>query len=155
MIEAWGRGVEKVIDACRKSGLKEPDFRYEKTGLWVEFVFSIQETESTAQETEESTQENEKTTQENEETTQEIEATTQENEISTQETTQQKILLSIQDKPDITRRELAEKVGISSNGVKYHLDKLKNRGVIRHVGATKKGYWEILIVPDNKREPRR
>jgi ATP-dependent DNA helicase RecG len=155
MIEAWGRGVEKVIDACRKSGLKEPDFRYEKTGLWVEFVFSIQETESTAQENEETTQETESTTQENEETTQEIEATTQENEISTQETTQQKILSSIKDKPDITRRELAEKVGISSNGVKYHLDKLKNRGVIRHVGATKKGYWEILIASENKREQRR
>ena len=130
MIEAWGRGVEKVFDACRKSGIKAPDFRYEHTGLWVEFVFSNQETE--------------KTTQEIEIATQEAGETTQETEKTTQETTQQKILTYIKDKPDLTRRELADKIGISSNGVKYHLDKLKNRGVIRHVGATKKGHWEIL-----------
>ncbi|KPA11194.1 transcriptional regulator [Candidatus Magnetomorum sp. HK-1] len=145
MIEAWGRGVEKVFDSCRKSGIEKPDLRYEKTGLWVEFKSTTQEIEQTIQENEifakGTTQEIEQATQE---TTQEIKQTIQENVKNTQQMTQQKILINIKERPEITRRELAEKVGISSNGVKYHLDKLKDKGIIQHVGPTKKGHWEIL-----------
>ena len=67
------------------------------------------------------------------ETTQEIE-----------ETTQEVILRLIKTNPAITRKGLAEKTGLTSDGVKYHLDKLREQGVIRHVGATKKGYWEVM-----------
>ena len=39
-------------------------------------------------------------------------------------------------------------VGTSWNegkdGIKKQLDKLKKAGRIRHVGATKKGHWEII-----------
>jgi len=38
---------------------------------------------------------------------------------------------------------MAELVGISENGVKYHLKKLKREGKITHIGPTKKGYWKI------------
>ena len=44
----------------------------------------------------------------------------------------------------MTRRQMAEIIGISENGIKYHLDKLKSSGVIRHVGPTKAGHWEVL-----------
>jgi ATP-dependent DNA helicase RecG len=83
------------------------------------------------------TQEINKTTQE---TTQEIKETTQE----IKETTQETILALIKINPAITRKELAEKIGITPNGIKYHLDKLRRQGVIRHVGATKKGSWELV-----------
>jgi ATP-dependent DNA helicase RecG len=72
-----------------------------------------------------------------EETTQEINGTTQ-------ETTQEIILALIKINPAITRKELAEKIGITPNGIKYHLDKLRKQGVIRHIGATKKGCWELV-----------
>jgi len=137
MIEAWGRGVEKVFDSCLRFGLKKPNLRYEKTGLWVEFIFTTQEVEQTIQE-------NDTSTQEIEQTTQEDNPTTQENKTTTQEMTQQRVLSYIKKKPEITRRELAEKIGISTNGIKYHLDKLKFKGIIQHVGPTKRGYWEIL-----------
>jgi len=39
MIEAWGRGIERMLEACRTANLSEPEFRYEQTGLWVEFRF--------------------------------------------------------------------------------------------------------------------
>ncbi|MBF0451142.1 MAG: putative DNA binding domain-containing protein [Candidatus Magnetomorum sp.] len=145
MIEAWGRGVEKVFDSCRKSGLEKPDLRYEKTGLWVEFKPTTQEiTQEIEKATQEIDQTTQETTQEIDQTTQEFDQTTQENEKTTQQMTQKRILSYIKEKPEVTRRELAEKVGISSNGVKYHLKKLKGKGIIRHVGATKKGHWEIL-----------
>ena len=37
MVEAWGRGVEKMITACKIYGVPEPVFRGETDGLWVEF----------------------------------------------------------------------------------------------------------------------
>ena len=42
MIEAWGRGIEKVMQACREQGLAPPKLRYEKLGLWVEFSLGDQ-----------------------------------------------------------------------------------------------------------------
>ena len=74
------------------------------------------------------------------ETTQEIAATTQE----TTTTTQERILALLRAEPEITRRRLAERVGITPDGVRYHLNKLRAAGAIRHVGATKSGRWEVL-----------
>ena len=73
-------------------------------------------------------------------TTQEIDATQE----TTQETTQEKILVLLRDDPRLTRRALAEQLGITPDGIKYHLGKLGKAGRLRHVGAKKKGRWEIL-----------
>ena len=61
----------------------------------------------------------------------------------TQETTQEKIITYLKAEPTLTRKLLAQKVGISENGVKYHLNKLRLAGKIRHVGPTKAGRWEV------------
>ncbi len=63
---------------------------------------------------------------------------------TTQETTQERILALLRTDPELTRNALAERVGISADGVKYHLARLREAGRIRHVGPTKKGHWEIL-----------
>ena len=68
----------------------------------------------------------------------------------TQDTTQEKIFSLLKHKQEITRNEIAEIIEISPDGVKYHLNELRRSGRIRHVGATKKGYWEILEEKDNK-----
>lgn len=38
---------------------------------------------------------------------------------------------------------MAEKLGLTSDGVKYHLTVLKNRHVLHYEGPTKKGRWVI------------
>ena len=35
-------------------------------------------------------------------------------------------------------------VGITEDGVKYNLNKLKNNGIIERIGPAKGGYWKIL-----------
>ncbi|APC16589.1 hypothetical protein BLL42_12935 [Pseudomonas frederiksbergensis] len=67
--------------------------------------------------------------------------TTQE---TTQKTVQGQIVAVLRQQPTTTRRELAKQLGLSPDGVKYHLDKLRAAGVIRHVGPTKSGHWEVL-----------
>jgi len=108
-----------------------------KTGFTVSFS-RVKATEKTSGKT---ALEIEKTTQE---TTQEIEETTQETTQEIEETTQEMILGLIKTNPVITRKGLAEKTGLTPDGVKYQLNKLREQGVIRHAGATKKGYWEVM-----------
>ena len=40
LIEAWGLGIDKLIDACRSHGIVEPLLRHEQDGLWLEFAFA-------------------------------------------------------------------------------------------------------------------
>jgi ATP-dependent DNA helicase RecG len=42
MIEAWGRGIEKIIAACSAAGLPTPIIKPDFGGMWVEFTFSKQ-----------------------------------------------------------------------------------------------------------------
>jgi len=61
--------------------------------------------------------------------------------------TVQKIITLIMEKPTITRQELSENIGISVNGVKYHLARLKEKGIIKRVGPDRGGYWEVAKKP--------
>jgi len=63
---------------------------------------------------------------------------------STQESTQEMILDEIRKHPFTTRKQLSKLIGITPDGIKKQLDKLKKAKVIKHVGPTKGGHWEII-----------
>lgn len=50
----------------------------------------------------------------------------------------------IKKEPTVTRNILAEKLKTTPNSIKYHLDKMRKQGVIKHEGSTKSGHWIIL-----------
>jgi len=62
---------------------------------------------------------------------------------ATQNTTQ-KILKLIAQNPGITGKDLAYQLGISTDGVKYHLDKMCKQNLIRRVGQDKGGHGEVV-----------
>ncbi|MDQ1353877.1 MAG: Winged helix-turn-helix transcriptional regulator [Acidobacteriota bacterium] len=136
IIEKYGAGVKRVIEDFRAYGLLEPSFE-EKFGGFYVVASDLKSKKGTTQEITNIINEFRATTQE----------TTQEIEESTQETTpeiSEKIIQLIEKNPKLTRRAIADLIGISDNGVKYHLKKLRREGRITHVGPTKKGYWEII-----------
>ncbi|MDR0423086.1 MAG: Fic family protein [Rickettsiales bacterium] len=63
---------------------------------------------------------------------------------TTQKTTQ-KILEVLTQNPMVTRTELAQIIGLTTDGVKWNLDKLKKENRIRRIGSDKGGHWEIII----------
>ena len=63
---------------------------------------------------------------------------------TTQETTQERILVAIQAKPKITQKELAQFIGLTLNGIKYHIKNMTKLGIIKHEGSTKSGKWIII-----------
>lgn len=49
----------------------------------------------------------------------------------------------INDNKYITLQELAYLLGKTRDGIKYHINKLQNLGILKRVGPDKGGYWEI------------
>jgi ATP-dependent DNA helicase RecG len=68
--------------------------------------------------------------------------------ITTQEikkiSTKEKILTALKKDSSLTRGELAKLTYVSPDAIKQHLAKLKENGVIKRVGSTKSGHWEVM-----------
>ena len=63
---------------------------------------------------------------------------------TTRKPSSDRIVDCLRAEPGLTRTALAERVGLSPDGVKYHLQNLKAAGVIRRVGSDPAGHWEVL-----------
>jgi len=87
-------------------------------------------------------------TQENAKSTQENKKSTQENGNSTQISTQESIIHILKENPKANRKELAEIIGLSEDGIKKQLAKLKKEGRIERIGSTKAGYWKVVAKQD-------
>ncbi|MBQ2639390.1 MAG: Fic family protein [Bacilli bacterium] len=73
---------------------------------------------------------------------------------TTQKTTQKiklnnnqlKIIKYIKNNPTITKKELAKKLNITEDGVKYNLSRLTNQNIIKRLGSNRSGYWETNTI---------
>ncbi len=62
----------------------------------------------------------------------------------TNEKTSVQILELIKNNPKITLQEIAEKTSRSKRAIEMQVKKLRENGILKRVGATKNGYWEIV-----------
>ena len=113
--ESWGRGIEKISHECRQHGLEPPLYDTNLSGLMLTFVANPEHLKKTI-----NTQETNK------------------------ETNKEKIIALLHKNPQTTLRDLAETLSLSGEGVRYHLEKLRKAGIIRRIGPTKGGHWEVL-----------
>jgi ATP-dependent DNA helicase RecG len=131
IIEKYGSGIKRIIESFRNYGLREPLFEQTMGGI------SVMAYKETAQENQETAQENQETAQENQETAQENQETAQEN-------TRSKIIKLIKLNAYITKDELRFELKKADGTIKEHLSKLKNDGIIKRIGSTKSGKWEVI-----------
>lgn len=45
----------------------------------------------------------------------------------------------------MTQKQIAEQLGWSVDRVKYYFNKLKTNGLIKRVGSSQTGHWELLV----------
>ena len=57
---------------------------------------------------------------------------------------QVKILELVNDNPGISKREMADKLGISTTAVDKNISKLKDIGLLKRIGPDRGGHWEIV-----------
>ena len=122
-IEAWGRGIERIMAVCKSAGCPQPQFDYDGGGLWTIFHFGSDYVDAT-QIT------NQKTTKKTARKLSQM---------------QEDILAYLIENPTASRKELSQQIANSTeNGIKYNLERLKKLGLIRREGADKGGFWKIL-----------
>ena len=78
------------------------------------------------------------------ETTQKNDPETTRNRPETDQQKQENVILElIKENPYIQRKELVSRLGIHESSVKRRLVSLQEKGMIKHVGPNKGGYWEV------------
>lgn len=58
--------------------------------------------------------------------------------------TTKKIMDIMKSMPDVTLVELANATGLSVDGVRWNIRKLKDANLVRRVGPDKGGHWEVV-----------
>ena len=167
MVEAWGRGVEKMITACKTYGVPEPVFRGETDGLWVEFKNHDTEMRRKLQKTEVLEKTPPKTPPKPPKTLPKtppkplktLPKTPPKTPLKTPSKTPPKTPLKTPTKilsllalnKHMTITELMQDIGKSKSAVKRAIQKLQKEGYLKRLGPKKGGHWEV-VKKDNIKE---
>lgn len=138
LIEAWGSGIPKLMEAMQEYGLREPEFRDMEIGFRINLYRNMEETRiGIDQDVQKVDQDIQKLTDD----AVKISVYTEYNLTDKSKA----VLALIKEQPDITQREIAAQLGWKINRVKYQIDKMKSQNIIQRIGTSQKGYWKILI----------
>lgn len=114
----FNQGVKRVQDMLRQNGNKEAKFDVSKLTVFCVDVFSNEDN---------------------------IAKTTTQTTTQTLSDVQIAIIEYIHTHPNASRKEIAANINhITENGIKYHIKKLQEKGIIKRVGADFGGHWEII-----------
>lgn len=125
-IESWGRGIEKIARECRSHDIEPPGYDFSMSGLMLTFRANPVHLAAAGL----------------------LPTTPVTTPMTTPVTTpiddSTRLLPLMRSNPRISQAELAEALGLTRDGVKYHINKLRRAGVIAHVGPARGGHWEVL-----------
>ena len=140
-IEAWGRGIERIFQACRDAGTPEPLVRYKPNDLWFEFPFSAEYMEAVGSGPRRVEGPEEVVGGDHRKTS--VETSVQAS-VETSVKTSVVILELLRRNPEMTLAHAASEVGRSVRAVEMATAKLVKAGKLRHIGPTKAGRWEVM-----------
>lgn len=144
-IEAWGRGIEKIINGFKTEGLTPPTFSIEQAGVTVNILREKFEAINMGGTTD--------TYRHKDTDAQDAAKSNLESNRKSDLKSNLKIKEILMSAPRTTIRQMMNLTGLSESGVKKVLRKLKQAGEIRRVGPDKGGYWEVLtkVLQDYKK----
>ncbi len=136
-VETWGRGIQRIFEACEAQGSPRPVIRCEARDIWIDFPFAPEHLAAvgdrptgdapgagTKEKTKEKTKENIGR--------------------KTKEKTGDKLQRCMREHPTASTAELAESLGLSRMGIEWQIRRLKRLGLIIRVGPDKGGHWDVL-----------
>lgn len=117
-IESWGRGIQKICDACRSLGADEPEYIVHGEDIMVKFnaLQSAKVSDS-------------KTSKRQLDVLNGVLA--------------DRILEELSSNPKITQVALVKKLTVPYRSLQREMDKLKAVGKIERIGGKRYGHWEI------------
>ena len=112
-IEAWGRGIERILSACMEADIQMPEWNFDGSGLWVTFLF--------------------KNDQKNDQKDVQKKLTER----------QKDILSLLSSDGTFTIEVMSKRLGISEKTIYRELSLLKANGLIERKGSKTKGEWVV------------
>jgi ATP-dependent DNA helicase RecG len=127
-IEAWGRGIQRVLEACQEAGTPTPEILAEPRDLRFEFPFSKAYLASLSAEI--------------------PEGTTPKTPVKTPVKTPDRVLALLRENPNLTLVKVAAALEKSTSAIERAAKKLGDAGKLKYMGPQKGGHWEVLEVSD-------
>lgn len=122
-IEAFGTGIRRIYEECKKNNVKV-EFKQDELGFLVVFY--------------------RKTEKELEDVASEIPITNIKMDIKLNKT-EKKIIEILKNETNITQQELSDKIGVSKRSIINAMNSLKSKEIIKRVGTNKNGFWKIDV----------
>lgn len=125
-IESWGRGIQKIRDACKEHGVDEPEYIVHGEDIMVKFsaLQSAKVSDSKAPNVTKN--------------------------VTKDVSIEMKILALLKKNASFTTIEMATQLSVNRRTIQRGLDVLKDKGVIERKGGKRYGYWEIYEAKDGK-----
>lgn len=117
-IESWGRGIEKICDACRKDGVPQPEYTIHPGDIMIKF-----------------------TAPEDRIIRRKL---PDKSDVVDVVDNVVEILILIKENPEITTKELGKKLDMSERQIQRVIKKLRDTHKIKRVGSDRTGYWKII-----------
>jgi ATP-dependent DNA helicase RecG len=131
-IEAWGRGIQRIFQACRDAGTPAPRIRLTGNDLWLEFAFASSYLQAVSP------------TGSSEPIAEAGGKASVKASVKTSVKTAEALLELLRQNPQMTLAQVAAAVGRTVRAVEMASAKLVKAGRLRFVGPQKGGRWEIL-----------
>lgn len=119
-VETWGRGIQKICEACKSYGIPEPEFKLLGGDITIKFT-ALKLRKSFENDTLNDTLDD-----------------------TLNDTLDAKIFAILKSNNKITQKKIAANLGISIVSVKRIMKKLVENGIIERKGGKRFGYWEFL-----------
>ena len=131
-IEAWGRGIERIVKSCKQEGLSTVEFRYDVCGIWTTFKYKYSERVVNID-------------KENN-----ILASLNKSQIVNKLSEKQLLILSfIAEDDTITTQKMSQKMSLKEESmqraIKRELAELQSKGILAREGSRRNGRWIILL----------
>ena len=118
-IESWGRGIQKIRDACKNLGAAEPEYIVHGEDIMVKFS-ALRNTKVS-----------------------DSKALNVTKDVTKDAAIEMKILTLIKQNASITTTEMARLLAVNRRTIQRGLDVLKRTGTIERKGGKRYGYWEV------------
>ena len=134
LVEAWGSGIKRILNAAKEYGLLEPKFQEFDNMFRVElFRDSLP-----------MTLENKNIGETSEKHRRSIGEASEKQETVDFNSTQLEILKLLMENNRLSAVKLAEKIGVASRNIENNIKKLKELDILVRHGSPKNGYWEVI-----------
>lgn len=120
IIESWGTGIKRMFSSCREYGIREPEL------LEIGDSFRVNLYRPSYNAVHQSSPKSSPKSSPND-----------------VNLTQQKIIEMILTNPKVTQAAMAKELDVTVRAIKKSIKELSDRGILKHVGSSRNGYWEV------------